>query len=307
MLHTIQAVSKRCGLSPHVIRIWERRYSALTPWRSDSNRRMYCDDEVGRLTILRELTERGYRIGNVAKLTTPELQELLQKELAQGAASAVPVNAEEEMEGAEQFVTGCIAAAKKYESDRLRQLLIRARMSLGQRGMLHQVICPLIAEIGQGWQEGHLRPGHEHVATAVIREILLTPVPGSTLAANAPEIVVGTPVGEIHELGAMLVVSSARDLGWRVTYLGPNLPVEEIAACVKSRNAAAVALSVVYPEGCQMIEEKVRRLREMLPETVAMIVGGRAAAGYQEKLPDLKIHWASCLHDLDKALMKIRR
>ncbi len=307
MLHTIQAVSKRSGLSPHVIRIWERRYSALTPCRSDSNRRMYCDDEVSRLTILRELTERGYRIGNVAKLTTLALQELLQKEQTQGAASPAAAKAEEEIEGPEQFVSGCIDAAKKYEPDRVRQLLIRARMSLGQRGMLHQVICPLIAEIGTGWQEGHLRMGHEHVATAVIREVLLAPVPGSTLATNAPEIVVGTPVGEIHELGAMLVVSSARDLGWRVTYLGPNLPVEEIAACVKSRNAAAVALSVVYPEGCPVIEEKIRRLRELLPEPVAMIVGGRAAAGYHEKLPDLKIQWASCLHDLDKALMKIRR
>lgn len=307
MLHTIQAVSHRCGLSPHVIRIWERRYGALTPSRTDTNRRMYCDDEIERLTMLRELTESGYRISCVAKLKAPELQELLQKHLAQGSADTFAGNDAEDLERAEQFVAGCIDAAKKYESDRLRRLLIRARMSLGQRGMLHQVICPLIQEVGLGWQEGKLRPGHEHIATAVIREILLTPVPGSTVATNAPEIVVSTPVGEIHELGAMLVVSSARDLGWRVTYLGPNLPIEEIAACVKSRNAAALALSLVYPENCPTITEKIRSLRQMLPEKVAILIGGRAANGYREKLPDLNIHWSDCLHDLDKALMKIRR
>ena len=136
MLHTIQAVSHRCGLSPHVIRIWERRYGALTPSRTDTNRRMYCDDEIERLTMLRELTESGYRISCVAKLKAPELQELLQKHLAQGSADTFAGNDAEDLERAEQFVAGCIDAAKKYESDRLRRLLIRARMSLGQRGML---------------------------------------------------------------------------------------------------------------------------------------------------------------------------
>lgn len=307
MLHTIQAVSHRCGLSPHVIRIWERRYGALTPSRSDTNRRLYCDEEIDRLTMLRELTENGYRIGNVAKLEASELQKLRQKHLAHRASPTNEQASVEDLERAEQFVEGCIEAAKNYESERLRQLLVRARLSLGHRGMLHQVICPLIENIGQGWQEGNLRPGHEHVATAVIREILMTPVPGSTLAQNAPEIVVGTPVGEIHEMGAMLVVSSARDLGWRVTYLGPNLPSEEIAACVMSRKASALALSLVYPEECPIITEKIRSLRQLLPEKVAFIIGGRAAAGYREKLPELAIEWAGCLHDLDKALMKIRR
>ena len=89
-----------------------------------------------------------------------------------------------------------------------------------------------------------------------------------------------------------------------VTYLGPNLPVEEIAACAIARHATAVALSVVYPEGCSIIVEKLRRMRELLPPGMRLIVGGRAAASYRVVLPDIAVQWVSCLHGLDEALCK---
>ena len=106
---------------------------------------------------------------------------------------------------------------------------------------------------------------------------------------------------------ALIVAATARDLGWHVTYLGPNLPVEEIAACAIARNAKAVALSVVYPEKCPIIEEKLRRIRELLPQGIGLIVGGRAAESYKDCMVPLGILWASCLHGLDEALLKIQR
>jgi len=68
-----------------------------------------------------------------------------------------------------------------------------------------------------------------------------------------------------------------------------------------------VALSVVYPEGCPAIQEMLSRMRELLPCGMALIVGGRAAASYQQRLPELNIHWTVCLHGLDEALSKIRK
>lgn len=299
----IQRASQASGVSPHVIRIWERRYNALSPSRTCTNRRMYCDEAVLRLKLLRALTENGHRIGRVAGLCTAELEDLVKKLPADAVMTP-----RGDWETSEQFVEAAIAASKKYDSDALRGVLLQARRQFGQRGMLHQVICPLIMSIGAHWQQGEMRPSHEHIATAVIRELLLTPVPGSQIATHAPELVVATPAGELHELGALIVAASARDLGWHVTYLGPNLPVEEIAACAIARNARAVALSVVYPEKCPVIEEKLRRMRELLPSTMGLIVGGRAAEGYRNCVsPDLGILWASCLHGLDEALLKVQR
>lgn len=312
----IQLASKLSGLSQHVIRIWERRYSALSPSRTGTNRRMYCDEAVKRLKLLKILTENGHRIGGVARLSTAELEELAQGTVpvarpvsALPADPTAPMPADDPapqyqpMEPA-KFIDDAIAASKRYDCEGLRHVLLQARMQLGQRGMLHQVICPLLIQIGNNWRDGQLRASHEHITTAIIRELLLTPVPGCQTPLHAPELVVATPAGELHELGALIVAASARDLGWYVTYLGPNLPVEEIAACAIARHATAVALSVVYPDGCSIIVEKLRRMRELLPPAMRLIVGGRAAASYRAVLPDIAVQWVSCLHGLDEALCK---
>ena len=308
----IQRAAQLSGLTAHVIRIWERRYSALSPSRTCTNRRMYCDEAITRLKLLRVLTENGHRIGSVARLCTAELEDLVKKITAATPVDPAPASAPAPaglagLTNPAQFVEESIQASKHYDSDRLRQVLLQARRQLGQRGMLHQVICPLVIQIGDGWRQGSLRPSHEHIATAVIRELLITPVPGSQVAEHAPELVVATPTGELHELGALIVAASARDLGWHVTYLGPNLPVEEIAACAIARNARAVALSVVYPEKCPVIRDTLRRMRELLPPAAGLIVGGRAAESYRTELPALDIEWANCLHGLDETLLKIQK
>ena len=95
----IQHASQLSGLSSHVIRIWERRYNALSPSRTDTNRRMYCDEAIKRLKLLRVLTENGHRIGGVAKLGTEQLEELVKKIPAE--TMAVPAG---DFETPEQFV-----------------------------------------------------------------------------------------------------------------------------------------------------------------------------------------------------------
>ena len=82
--------SQLSGLSPHVIRIWERRYGALSPSRTDTNRRMYCHEAIERLKLLRELTEQGHRIGNIARMPTEELQKLRDQQLQNRAPTSQP-------------------------------------------------------------------------------------------------------------------------------------------------------------------------------------------------------------------------
>jgi methanogenic corrinoid protein MtbC1 len=307
MLSTIQSASIRSGLSPHVIRIWERRYEALTPSRTGTNRRMYCDEEIERLKILRELTENGHRIGNIARLDRSQLDEMLRQTLSRPAASSASfsVDATALLETEEHFVKQCLEAAIAYDSERLRRLLQRARILFGQRCMLHRILCPLIQQVGDSWQNGSLRSGHEHIATSVIREMLVTPVPGSQIAQSAPEVVISTLVGEVHELGALLVAASASDLGWRVTYLGTSLPTEEIVACARARKVRAIALSVVYPDRCPIIQEKLRKIRNLMPDSMALLIGGRAALGYSESLTGLRIHWSNDLMGLDQILNQL--
>lgn len=300
----IQRASQASGVSQHVIRIWERRYNALSPSRTCTNRRMYCDEAVLRLRLLRVLTENGHRIGRVAGLCTKELEDLVNK------LPAVTISG---LQGGwstpAQCIEAAIAAAKKYDEDALRGVLLQARRLFGQVGMLHQVFCPLTVKVVEEWREGSLRPGHERIITEVIRSLLQRPAEiGGQGARAGHEIVVASLTGEAHEIGALLVAAAARGQGWQVTYLGPGLPVTEIAACAIARKVKAVGLSLVFPEECPVIKDKLRRIRELLPAGTQLIVGGCAAESYRCCVPaELDILWANCLHGLDEALLKVQR
>jgi methylmalonyl-CoA mutase cobalamin-binding subunit len=104
---------------------------------------------------------------------------------------------------------------------------------------------------------------------------------------SAPHVVVTTPARQRHELGALLAAATAAGEGWQVTYLGPDLPPEEIAAAAVQKGARAVALSLTYPPDDPILVDDLRRLRRLLGPRTALIVGGRACAAYNAVLQEI--------------------
>ena len=94
----------------------------------------------------------------------------------------------------------------------------------------------------------------------------------------------GTPAGQRHEIGALMVAAAADELGWEVVYLGPDLPVEDIAAAARQLEVRCVALSLVYVEAEVRLLEDLRKLRGALPKPVPVLVGGRAALALRANL-----------------------
>jgi methylmalonyl-CoA mutase cobalamin-binding subunit len=85
----------------------------------------------------------------------------------------------------------------------------------------------------------------------------------------------------------MIVGVIAAPLGWKVIYLGPNLPVEEISAVADSLEAKVVALSIVYPGDDQQLKKDLNKLRIMLPENTSIIFGGRASTSYLDIIDEI--------------------
>jgi methylmalonyl-CoA mutase cobalamin-binding subunit len=96
--------------------------------------------------------------------------------------------------------------------------------------------------------------------------------------------VVATPRGQLHELGALLVAATAGSEGWRVTYLGPSLPADEIATAAVARQARAVALSIVFPCDDATLADELAELRHRLGEAMPLLCGGRGAEAYRPAL-----------------------
>lgn len=279
----LQAVVRRTGLSADVIRVWERRYAAVTPARTATNRRMYSEAEVERLLLLVRATRLGRHVGQVAALPTRALRDLVARdETAQGLARA-PVPAARPSGSPARFLEKALGAVRALDGAALDDLLGRAGVALPRAALLEEVIAPLMVRIGVLWQEGEIRVAHEHLASAVVRNCLAQ-LARPRGGRGAPALVSATPSGQGHEFGALLAALVAEEAGFDVTYLGPNLPVEEIASAAERVGAVVVALSLVHPADDPRLGADLARLRRLLGPDVLIVVGGAAAPSYAEAL-----------------------
>lgn len=308
--HSMKLVTRRTGLSPHVIRVWERRYAAVTPVRTGSNRRRYTESEVERLELLGRLTSTGHSIGTIASLSTEQLRALAAAGVQQPAepgGEAVARRSARSVDTAGGMLEAGIEAIKAMDGRALEEVLTRASIVLGAQGILCRLIAPLAQAVGNLWRDGTLTAAHEHFASAAIRTFLGQATRPFAESAGMPGIVVGTPSGQLHELGALLAGAAAANLGWRVTYLGPSLPAPEIAGAVAQNRAQAIALSLVYPEDDPNVVREITQLRRLIPPSVALLVGGRAAAAYRSALEGAGVMIMSNLEELSSKLDVLRR
>lgn len=302
--HAIKAVARRTGLTAHVIRIWEKRYGAVQPERTGTNRRLYSEAQIERLTLLREVTRAGHSIGPVAKLPLEKLRKLATE------AEAPNGHATRELSGTPgkaSRLDECIAAVKTLDARALEGALKRGATELGAQGLLQRVIAPLAQSIGELWRDGSITAAHEHFASAVIRNFLGYAVQSFAGTERAPVIVVATPSGQLHELGALLAGAAAANLGWQVTYLGASLPAAELAGAARQNRARAVALSLVYPEDDPRLESELTRLRELLPPEVALLIGGRAMPAYRDVIEKIGALQITNLGELSSTLDSLRK
>ena len=276
----IKTVAIQTGLTQYTIRAWEKRYDVVAPLRTETNRRLYSDADIARLTLLRLGTEAGHSIGRIAILPVEKLLELIGTEgmIAQSATIAKEDISQET--SLRFYIASCIAAVKQFEARTLESTLFAASVAFSQPIFLERLIVPLMQQIGEQWRVGALRIAHEHLATAVIRTLWGSICQGFDVSASMPTLVIATPRGQLHEIGALIAGTTAASEGWQVTYLGPNLPAEEIVGCVVQNAAQAVGLSIVYPTDDPHLVNELQKLRRGLQEHVSLFVGGAGAVPY---------------------------
>jgi methanogenic corrinoid protein MtbC1 len=302
----MKVVVRRTGLSPHVIRVWEKRYGAVVPSRTPTRRRLYTDAEIQRLLLLRQATLAGHSIGQIAHLPTERLRELVAAEAPPTPAPLPGLRFQPDSATTPSPLDACMAAVEQLDAMALETALLRARVALSHTAFIETLIIPLMQNIGELWREGALRTMHEHLTSAVVRTLLGSLVTTTGLPPTAPHFIVTTPAGQLHEIGALIIASVASTEGWRVTYLGPNLPAEDIAAAAQQHDARAVGLSIVYPPDDPHLPQEVTRLRQYLSPEVAVFVGGRAAAGYWDSLQRIGAVLPSCLAEFRLHLETLR-
>ncbi len=286
--YPIKVVSQMTGLSVHVIRAWEKRYNVVEPDRTDTNRRLYSEEDIEKLKLLNDALHLGHHIGGIANLSSIELKKLIPKEssnLSDIKNGLAPVNSEIFVE---EILSDSMQAIRNYDAKKLESILLNASAKVTQPILIEELIIPLVYKVGDLWHSGEIRVANEHLASSVIRGFLYNLLDSYSLNDSAPVLVTATPRGQEHELGALIAGVVAASSGWKVIYLGSNLPAEEIGAVVSHLNAKVIALSIVYPNDDLHLKHELKKFKQLLPEGASIIVGGRAVNGYLDVLDEIR-------------------
>jgi DNA-binding transcriptional MerR regulator/methylmalonyl-CoA mutase cobalamin-binding subunit len=259
--YSLGAVVRLTGLSDHTIRAWERRYGAVRPSRSPKGTRRYSEAEIERLRLLHAAVQAGHRIGDVAGLSDEEIEARL---------AALPTPAVQPLDEVRE-------ALERLDPGEVERLLGIQLAALGNIAFCREIAMPLLQEVGARWEQGQGSVASEHLLTAATRGLLGMALRSAPRLPEAPRLIFTTPEDERHELGALIAAVTAAGAGADVTYLGPELPVEEVVSAAGRVRARAVGLSIVtLPLGAT--RRYLERLRRALPSATAIWVGGPGAA-----------------------------
>ena len=270
----MRIVSRRTGLSAEILRVWERRYGVVSPGRTHTGRRLYSDADIERLLLLRRATLGGRSIGTIAGLPNAALEELVRQDAEADLAGGAPMARSAGDYPAGRLVAEGMRAIELFDLDALGAVLRRGSVALPVLEFLEGVVGALLHQVGTRWRDGTFRAVHGHLAANGVRRVLEQ----MTVAGpdSAPRLVLATPLGQVHDLGAMMAGVNAAAEAWSVTWLGANLPAADIAHAAVSLRARAVGVSLLHPAEEPLITDELRRLRSLLPRSIHLFVGGTA-------------------------------
>jgi len=228
---------------------------------------MFSEEDVARLLHLKALRDRGRGLTSIAKLSTERLAEMVDAERERAPTSTgqapPPLNAVQEsyLEAIEELDARSAAAQLRSMTE-----------NLGNVPLLVQVAIPIMWHVGHRWNQGTLGIAAEHLVSAQLRRLLLGRLDALESPPDAPKLLFTTPAGQPHEFGIVAGSVAAKEAGFDVLYLGPELPSEEIIWAVAHSKADVLVLSVIR----RMSEEEmvqVERVVETLASRVPVWIG----------------------------------
>lgn len=312
--HPIRLVAHRTGLTVDLIRAWEKRYRVVEPMRSDTKRRLYSEYDIERLRLIRLAKQAGHRLADIAQLSLPDLRAVVSAEQQhQNEEQSAPVyptgwgNLSAPGSADVEPIWALMDAIERMDQLKFDQLLQQGLVQQSVPAFLETTLAPFLMELGEATRHGRLRIAHEHLATAHLRTFLGALRYRESFTGIEPKIVITTPTGQLHELGALMVSALVTVDGWQPIYLGPNTPADEIAACALSSRARAVSLSLTYPADDPRIPVQLTRLSEQLRGKVAVFIGGAALGPHRALTERLGMFAPDSLEALRRALEGVRQ
>jgi methanogenic corrinoid protein MtbC1 len=182
-----------------------------------------------------------------------------------------------------QYAKQLYVALIKHDENKASDLLREAHALFDLLTVCMEVLVPALRDIGEAWYRGEIRVTTEHFASAYLRGKLLSLLQAYPARRSAPLLLVGCAPMEQHELGALMLAVLLRSEGMRVEYLGPDIPIEDLADYASYEQPAMVILSA----SSEYSAREMRRMQDMLKKTRPTPLFGYGGRAFDLK-PELR-------------------
>lgn len=261
-LWRIKEFAVMVGVQEVTLRAWERRYGLLAPQRSSGGFRLYSRADERRIRSMQAHMARGIAAAQAAALAVSE------------SAFAIAAPGEPA-----ELVAALVAATEAYDATRI-ELLLDAAFAHGRPAGIGDVVIPVLVEIGLRWERAELTIAHEHFASHLVERRLLALATGSE-RGGGPLALLACPSGERHTLGLLCFGVLLADRGWRIAYLGADIPVDQIAEASTSVKPDAVVLCALQ---ARLFSDNATAIGALGRERHTLLAGAGASAELARKL-----------------------
>jgi DNA-binding transcriptional MerR regulator len=267
----IGELSRRLGVSEHVLRAWERRYGLPRPPRSAGGFRLYAETDARRIRQMQAHLARGLSAAEAARAA-------LTHDAGPGPCH-LPRDRSRELTGALR------QALDAFDEPAAQAVLDRLMSDLPLTAVLREIVLPYLAELGERWEQGAASIAQEQFASNLIRGRLAGLARGWG-DGRGPRAVLACQPGERHDLALMIFGIALNRTGWRIEYLGADTPVGELAQTVHARRPDLVVLAATRPQALEPLAAQLTALARAAPLVLAGAgASPRLAAAVGARLP----------------------
>lgn len=270
--YRIKTVGQKTGIPPITLRAWERRYQILSPTRETNRYRLYSDQDVRILLWLKKRLEEGMSISEAAaelkdispqemKFENPEVEK---KERPKKSDSVSIRDLRDKI----------YSALVNHDEGRAMAVLSLAKNSLSLTQLIENIIIPMLVRIGEDWYTGKILIATEHFASSFIRGALMSIYQKLPSTRHGQTILIGSAPGDMHELGPLMMAIMLREAGYKVEFLGPDSPLEDLAEYTREEKARLVILSAATRESAMKLSGFKTLLEKHQPAPLFAYGGG---------------------------------
>lgn len=286
-VYNIKAMSRLTGVPADTLRRWESRYNVIVPRRTGSGYRLYSQRDVDTILWLKSKLDEGLSISRACEMlrqmggSPPRAQDNAAPTAptapsaptapatpAQTASTFLPspssTSADSQVRSFDALRAELLDALKRVDETRAGEIISEALSLYSVEDVCIQVMQQVLVRIGELWLTGEVSVAVEHFASSFVRARLENLFHQSPYNAHGPLALVGCAPGELHELGAMFLAIFLRRTGFRVVYLGQNVPLDSLLGMIRAQRPDVVCISATRAETAAALYNLRDSLDEML-------------------------------------------